>query len=122
VTTGKTLLIRPISNEDKQLLREGFERLSERSRYQRLLSPQERSLVAIDRDTNQGVGVARYVRSKTDPTIAESEAPQRRLRPGLPEVDLREPPAVALAPAARRVIGKHDAQRLRHSGSTARTT
>jgi GNAT superfamily N-acetyltransferase len=89
VTTGKTLLIRPISNEDKQLLREGFERLSERSRYQRFLSPQERlsdrelryltevdhhdheALVAIDRGTNQGVGVARYVRSKTDPTVAE---------------------------------------------------
>jgi GNAT superfamily N-acetyltransferase len=89
VTPGKTLLIRPISTEDKQLLREGFERLSQRSRYQRFLSPHERlserdlryltevdhhdheALVAIDRGTGQGVGVARYVRAKTDPTVAE---------------------------------------------------
>ncbi len=89
MTTTKTLVMRPISPDDKQLLREGFERLSERSRYRRFLSPQERlserelrylteidhhdheALVAIDPDTNQGVGVARYVRSKTDPTVAE---------------------------------------------------
>jgi len=89
MTTPKTLVIRPISQDDKQVLREGFERLSDRSRYQRFLSPQERlsaselrylteidhhdheALVAIDPDTNQGVGVARYVRSKTDPKVAE---------------------------------------------------
>jgi RimJ/RimL family protein N-acetyltransferase len=89
MTTAKTLLIRPISPEDKQLLLEGFERLSKRSRYQRFLSPQERlserelryfsevdhhdheALLAIDPDTNQAVGVARYVSSKTDPGVAE---------------------------------------------------
>ena len=89
MTTGRTLLVRPICPEDKQLLREGFERLSRRSRYQRFLAPQERlserelryfsevdhhdheALLAIDPDTNRGLGVARYVRSKTDPGVAE---------------------------------------------------
>ena len=89
MTTAKTLLVRPICPEDKQLLREGFERLSRRSRYQRFLAPQERlserelryfsevdhhdheALLAIDPDTNRGLGVARYVRSKTDPGVAE---------------------------------------------------
>jgi RimJ/RimL family protein N-acetyltransferase len=83
------LVIRPIAPDDKQRLAEGFERLSERSRYRRFLSPHPRlsegelryltevdhhdheALVALDPATGEGVGVARYVRSESDPTAAE---------------------------------------------------
>lgn len=83
------LEIRPISPDDKQALLDGFERLSPESRYRRFLSPQVRltpaelryftevdhhdheALVAIDSRTGEGVGVARYVRSQTDPRSAE---------------------------------------------------
>ena len=83
------LLIRPISPSDKQALLDGFERLSDESRYRRFLSPHGRltqaelryfteidhhdheALVAIDPSTGQGVGVARYVRSKDNPASAE---------------------------------------------------
>lgn len=89
MASTETLLIRPISPNDKQLLVQAFERLSERSRYRRFLSPHERlsdaelryftevdhrdheALVAIDPNTGEGVGVARYIRSRTDPTVAE---------------------------------------------------
>jgi GNAT superfamily N-acetyltransferase len=84
-----TLLIRPISPDDKQQLVEGFQRLGERSRYRRFLSPHEHlseaelryftevdhhdheALIAIDSDSREGVGVARYVRSKIEPSTAE---------------------------------------------------
>jgi GNAT superfamily N-acetyltransferase len=84
-----TLLIRPIEPNDKGRLVEGFERLSDRSRYRWFLSPHavmspselryftevdhhdHEALVAIDTDTQLGVGVARYVRSTTDLTVAE---------------------------------------------------
>jgi GNAT superfamily N-acetyltransferase len=83
------LVIRPISPGDKQALIDGFERLSDQSRYRRFLSPHGRlsdgelryftevdhhdheALVAIDPRTWQGVGLARYVRSRQDPTAAE---------------------------------------------------
>lgn len=83
------LQIRPIAPEDKQALAEGFERLSDESRYRRFLAPHGRlsdaelryftevdhhdheALVAIDPQTGRGVGLARYVRSKTDPKSAE---------------------------------------------------
>jgi GNAT superfamily N-acetyltransferase len=81
--------IRPIEPDDKDALLRGFERLSERSRYRRFLTPHDaltaeelryftevdhrdhEALVAIDPDTGDGVGVARYVRSVADPTAAE---------------------------------------------------
>jgi GNAT superfamily N-acetyltransferase len=83
------LLIRPITAADKQRLAEGFRRLSERSRYRRFLSPHQRlseaelryftevdhhdheALIAIDPDSDAGVGVARYVRSDSEPSAAE---------------------------------------------------
>jgi GNAT superfamily N-acetyltransferase len=89
VATTSTLLIRPIQPEDKDLLVEGFGRLSDRSRYRRFLSPHgamspselhyftevdhhdHEALVALDTEAEAGVGVARYVRSATDPTVAE---------------------------------------------------
>jgi GNAT superfamily N-acetyltransferase len=88
-SSADELVIRPIAPEDKQALTDGFERLSEQSRYRRFLSPHaslsdaelryfteidhrdHEALVAIDPRTGQGVGVARYVRSTEDPVSAE---------------------------------------------------
>ena len=81
--------IRPIRAGDKQALKDGYERLSDSSRYRRFLSPHlsltpaelryftevdhhdHEALVAIDRASGHGIGVARYVRSRTDPDLAE---------------------------------------------------
>jgi GNAT superfamily N-acetyltransferase len=89
MASAETLLIRPISPDDKQRLADGFHRLSERSRYRRFLSPRERlsaaelryftdvdhhnheALIAIDPNNDEGVGVARYVRSNSEPRSAE---------------------------------------------------
>ncbi len=83
------LEIRPIEADDKDELQRGFERLSGRSRYRRFLSPRgpltdaelryftevdhhdHEALVAVDRDTGEGVGVARFVRSDEDHGAAE---------------------------------------------------
>jgi GNAT superfamily N-acetyltransferase len=81
--------IRPIEPDDKDALARGFDRLSELSRYRRFLSPRgpltqaelryftevdhrdHEALVAVDPDTGEGVGVARFVRSGEDPNVAE---------------------------------------------------
>jgi GNAT superfamily N-acetyltransferase len=81
--------IRPIEPDDKDALARGFDRLSERSRYRRFLSPRgpltdaelqyltevdhhdHEALVAVDPTTGEGVGVARFVRSAEDPNVAE---------------------------------------------------
>jgi GNAT superfamily N-acetyltransferase len=81
--------IRPIEPTDKQALLGAFERLSERSRYRRFLAPLGRlseaqlryftevdhhdheALVAVEPETGEGVGVARYVRRGDDPNAAE---------------------------------------------------
>jgi RimJ/RimL family protein N-acetyltransferase len=81
--------IRPIEPDDKGALARGFDRLSERSRYRRFLSPRgpltaselqyltevdhhdHEALVAVDPQTGEGVGVARFVRSTEDPNTAE---------------------------------------------------
>jgi GNAT superfamily N-acetyltransferase len=86
---SETVEIRPIAPGDKEALARGFERLGEESRYRRFLSPHERltdaelryftevdhhdheALVAVDPRTGEGIGVARYVRSATDPSVAE---------------------------------------------------
>jgi RimJ/RimL family protein N-acetyltransferase len=86
--TGLKLRIRPLEADDKELLVDGFERLSERSRYRRFFRPLDRlsardlaylteidhrdheALAALDPDTGQLIGVARYVRSG-DPEYAE---------------------------------------------------
>ncbi len=82
--------IRPIGPDDKAGLAAGFERLSERSRYRRFLSPTERltsaqlaylteidhrdheALVALEPSSRDGLGVARYVRTVEDPHEAEA--------------------------------------------------
>ena len=81
---GSSILIRPIMPEDREQLRSGFERLSERSRYMRFQAPvaslseeqltyltvvdhhDHEALVALDEDTGDGVGVARFVRVNGD--------------------------------------------------------
>jgi GNAT superfamily N-acetyltransferase len=81
--------IRPIEPADKEALLRGYARLSERSRYRRFLAPHgtlrpeelryftevdhhdHEALVAIDPVSEEGVGVARYVRSDEEPTAAE---------------------------------------------------
>src|SRR5262245_20451231 len=77
---GRRVLIRPVTSSDKRLLRRGFERLAGESRYRRFRAPmlylsdeligyltevdhhELEALVAIDEETHEGVGIARYVR------------------------------------------------------------
>jgi RimJ/RimL family protein N-acetyltransferase len=89
---GTRILIRPIRPDDRQRLEDGFTRLSPRSRYLRFHSSIERlseaqvryftevdhhdhvALAAIDLDTEDepGIGVARYVRLRDEPEVAEA--------------------------------------------------
>jgi GNAT superfamily N-acetyltransferase len=86
---GSRVEIRALSAADKTGLASGFERLSERSRYRRFLSPipqltprqlayftevdhhDHEALVAIEPASRHGLGVARFVRSRDDPSEAE---------------------------------------------------
>src|ERR1700730_6834344 len=86
---GSLVEIRPLGPSDKRGLAAGFQRLSELSRYRRFLSPtaqlsdkqlryltdidhhDHEALVAIDPATRDGLGVARYVRSRARPDEAE---------------------------------------------------
>jgi RimJ/RimL family protein N-acetyltransferase len=86
---GGEVLIRAIRPEDKRGLQEGIERLTPQSRYRRFFSPMPRvtsaqmryltevdhhdheALLAIDPESADGVGVARFVRSQEDPAAAE---------------------------------------------------
>ena len=83
------MLVRPIRPQDSQGLLEGFQRLSPESRYRRFLAPlpklgraqlryltevdhhDHEALLAIDPQTRNGLGVARFVRSREDPSVAE---------------------------------------------------
>jgi GNAT superfamily N-acetyltransferase len=86
---GSRVTVRPICPQDAGPLRAGFERLSEESRYRRFLSPiQElsgsmlRYLTEVDHHDHEAliavgadgtlVGVARSVRSRSDPQVAEA--------------------------------------------------
>jgi nucleotide-binding universal stress UspA family protein/GNAT superfamily N-acetyltransferase len=84
---GSRVRIRPLEPDDRDLLAEGFERLSAESRYRRFFGPVARlrerdldyltrvdhhdheALLALDLETDEGVGVARFVR--TGPEVAE---------------------------------------------------
>jgi len=88
---GSRVLIRPVTPEDKPLLREGFSRLSEESRYRRFMRPVKElseadldyltrldytthmAWVAVDPDTpaHPALGVARYIQLPHDPKVAE---------------------------------------------------
>ena len=86
---GDPILVRPIRPEDRDELAEGIQRLSPESRYRRFFSPtselsqsqlryltevdhhDHEALVAIEPETGEGIGVARFVRSPEDPERAE---------------------------------------------------
>jgi RimJ/RimL family protein N-acetyltransferase len=89
---GLRVGLRPIHPDDREALIEGFQALSEDSRYHRFLTPmprlsdrQARYLTELDlinhfawgigiRDADgeiRGIGVARYVRDAADPSAAE---------------------------------------------------
>jgi RimJ/RimL family protein N-acetyltransferase len=81
--------IRPIRPDDRDALADGLRRMSAESRYRRFFSPLDtlsekqltyltevdhhdhEALVAVEAETGQGIGVARFVRSKGDPEVAE---------------------------------------------------
>ncbi|GIW41628.1 MAG: hypothetical protein KatS3mg076_2205 [Candidatus Binatia bacterium] len=91
---GTPVRFRLLVPEDREALRAGFERLSPESRYRRFFSPMPRlsekfldyltrtdnenhlAVVAERLDENgnpcEGLGVARFVRSRDDPTVAEA--------------------------------------------------
>jgi RimJ/RimL family protein N-acetyltransferase len=86
---GERILLRPIEPADREALEEGIRRMSPESRYRRFFTPLDHltdkqltyltevdhrdheALVAIEPDTDRGIGVARFVRSETDPEVAE---------------------------------------------------
>jgi RimJ/RimL family protein N-acetyltransferase len=86
---GTRALIRPIRSSDRTRLNEGFASASTRSIFMRFLGPQPRlssrqldyltaidherheALIAVDPDSGQSFGTARYVRSDEDPESAE---------------------------------------------------
>jgi GNAT superfamily N-acetyltransferase len=86
---GSRALIRPIGPADRDRLREGFEGASPDSIFLRFLAPQPRlssnlleyltaidhdrheALIAVDPDTEESFGTARYIRAEGDPTSAE---------------------------------------------------
>ncbi len=86
---GSRVEIRALNAADKAGLASAFGRLSEQSRYRRFLSPipeltprqlayftevdhhDHEALLAVDPATRDGLGVARYVRSRDDPDQAE---------------------------------------------------
>ena len=122
---GSTVIIRPIVAGDRELLRSGFEQLSERSRYLRFQAPlttlgerqldyltdvdhhDHEALVAIDPSSRDGLAVARYVRSAQNPgeaefAVAVADDWQRR---GLGTALLRQLAARARAEGITRFTG-----------------
>ena len=86
---GSEVDIRPVRPTDKQLLHDGFARLSAESRYRRFLVPMPRlserllrylteidhhdheALGALAAGSGEPIGIARYVRSEQDGDVAE---------------------------------------------------
>jgi RimJ/RimL family protein N-acetyltransferase len=86
---GTRVLLRPLQPRDRAVYLRGFEHLSERSRYMRFFSPKNmlsetelryflevdhhdhEALAAIDVESGEGVGVARYIRDAEDRSVAE---------------------------------------------------
>ena len=96
---GSRIHIRPLRAGDREALAEGFERLGPQSRYRRFFAPVVRltdaqleyltdvdhhdheALVAVDEQTRDGVGVARFVRlaeGVAEPAVAVADDWQRR--------------------------------------------
>jgi RimJ/RimL family protein N-acetyltransferase len=86
---GTKALIRPIGPGDRERLNDGFKAASPESIFLRFLAPlpklsssqldyltaidhdRHEALIAVDPDTGQSFGTARYVRSEEDPEVAE---------------------------------------------------
>ena len=86
---GSHVRIRQGHHTDRELLLRGFERLSPKSRYRRFLAPMKEltestvrylteidhhdheAMIAVDEQTGEGIGVARYVRDPDHPDVAE---------------------------------------------------
>ncbi len=86
---GSHVRLRQGRPEDRELLVNGFERLSDESRYRRFLAPmpeltepmvryltevdhhEHEAIVALDERTGEGIGVARFVRDHDRPAAAE---------------------------------------------------
>jgi RimJ/RimL family protein N-acetyltransferase len=86
---GEQILVRPIRPDDREELAAGVRRLSPESRYRRFVTPtselsaselsyltevdhhDHEALVALEPDSLHGIGVARFVRSREDPELAE---------------------------------------------------
>ncbi|MEA2332678.1 MAG: hypothetical protein QOH58_2816 [Thermoleophilaceae bacterium] len=82
-------MVRPIRPEDREDLADGVRQLSPESRYRRFFTPtselsasqlryltdvdhhDHEALVAVEPDSGRGIGVARFVRSQSDPELAE---------------------------------------------------
>jgi GNAT superfamily N-acetyltransferase len=98
LATGRRIHIRPLGPDDREALAQGFERLGPQSRYMRFFAPVVRltesqleyltdidhhdheALVAVDEETRNGVGVARYVRigeRVAEPAVAVADDWQR---------------------------------------------
>ena len=86
---GSRVRIRQGHRSDRELLLRGFERLSPESRYRRFLVPRaelsdemvrylteidhhdHEAMIALEEETGEGIGVARFVRSRDRPAVAE---------------------------------------------------
>jgi GNAT superfamily N-acetyltransferase len=86
---GRAVVLRPLRADDRDRLAGAFERLSEESRYRRFFAPLRRlsekdldyltdidhhdheAIIAIEPDTGDALGVARYIRTD-DPLRAEA--------------------------------------------------
>jgi RimJ/RimL family protein N-acetyltransferase len=86
---GSRVRIRQLHRGDRELWQRGFEHLGAESRYRRFLSPMPEAsgrmaralteldhrdhdaVVAIDEESGEGIGVARYVRDPSRPHVAE---------------------------------------------------
>jgi GNAT superfamily N-acetyltransferase len=87
---GSSVLVRPVTSDDKPLFVAGFARLGEESRYRRFLAAKKRlseddlaffteldhhgheALGALDPTTGEGLAGARYLRDPRRPDVAEA--------------------------------------------------
>jgi len=86
---GTVVVIRSVTPADKELLRRGFESLSDTSRYRRFFTSKKQlsehelhyltevdgvdhvALGAVTEDGTEGLGIGRFVRDRDDPKVAE---------------------------------------------------
>jgi GNAT superfamily N-acetyltransferase len=87
---GSRVRLRQCHRSDSELLLRGFERLGPDSRYRRFLAPlpalnkrsvryltavdhhDHEAIVALDEHCTEGLGIARYIRSRSRPDVAEA--------------------------------------------------